>query len=74
MMVQRPRIFEDRDYTQPTTPWLWREHDVQLQKVPEGWAVMDGGEQIHTAGTVSAALIVFDQLTEGNDGIEDNKR
>ena len=47
---------------------------MQLQKVPEGWAVMDGGEQIHTAGTVSAALIVFDQLTEGNDGIEDNKR
>ena len=55
MMVQRPRIFEDRDFTQPTTPWLWKDADVQLQKVPEGWEEMNGGDQIHTAGTVSDA-------------------
>lgn len=74
MIMHRPRIFEDREFTQPTTPWLWKDDDVQLQKVPEGWAVIDGGEQIHTAGTVSAALIVFDQLTEGDNGTEDNNR
>ena len=71
MMVQRPRIFEDREFTQPTTPWLWKDADVQLQKVPEGWAVMDGGEQIHTSGTVSGALVVFDQLTEGDNDVKD---
>ena len=72
MMVQRPRVFEDREYTQPTTPWLWKDNDVQLQKTPTGWAVLDGGETVHVSGTVSGALIVFDSLTEGTeDGIED---
>ena len=71
MMVQRPRVFEDREYTQPTTPWLWKDHDVQLQKTPTGWAVLDDGETIHVSGTVSGALVVFDSLTEGSDGTED---
>jgi hypothetical protein len=72
MMVQRPRVFEDREYTQPTTPWLWKDHDVQLQKTPTGWAVLDGDETICVAGTVSAALIVFDNALEGmEDGTED---
>lgn len=71
MMVQRPRVFEDREYTQPTTPWLWKDKDVQLQKTSAGWAVLDDGETIHVAGSVSAALVVFDSLTEGNDGTKD---
>ena len=71
MMVQRPRIFEDREYTQPTTPWLWKEQDVQLQKTPAGWAVLAGDETIHVAGTVSAALIVFDDVLEGIDDVKD---
>ena len=71
MMVQRPRVFEDREFTQPTTPWLWKEQDVQLQKTPAGWAVLNGDETIHVSGTVSGALVVFDSLTEGNDGTED---
>lgn len=72
MMVQRPRIFEDREYIQPATPWLWKDQDVQLQKTAAGWAVLDGEKTICVAGTVSAALIVFDNVTEGTkDGIED---
>ena len=71
MIMHRPRIFEDREYTQPTTPWLWKDNDVQLQKTPAGWAVLNGDETICVAGTVSAALIVFDNVTEGNDGTED---
>ena len=71
MMVQRPRIFEDREYTQPATPWLWKDQGVQLQKTPTGWAVLDGDETIHVSGTVSGALVVFDSLTEGSDGTED---
>lgn len=74
MIMHRPRVFEDREYTQPSTPWLWKDSEVQLQKVPAGWAVVDGDETIHVAGTVSAALIVFSEVTEGNDGIEDNNR
>ena len=71
MMVQRPRVFEDREYTQPTTPWLWKDQDVQLQKTPTGWAVLAGDETICVAGTVSAALVVFDNVTEGTeDGTE----
>ncbi len=65
MMVQRPRIFEDREFVQPTTPWLWKDQDVQLQKTPTGWAVLAGNETIHVSGTVSGALVVFDSLTEG---------
>ena len=72
MMVQRPRVFEDREYTQPTTPWLWKEQDVQLQKTPAGWAVMADNETIYVAGTVSAALVVFDDVLEGKEnGIKD---
>ena len=72
MMVQRPRIFEDREFTQPTTPWLWKEQDVQLQKTPAGWAVLADDETIHVSGTVSGALVVFDSLTEGTrNGTED---
>ncbi len=72
MMVQRPRVFEDREYTQPTTPWLWKEQDVQLQKTPAGWAVLADNETIYVAGTVSAALVVFDDVLEGKEnGIKD---
>ena len=72
MMAQRPRVFEDREYTQPTTPWLWKEQDVQLQKTPAGWAVMADDETIYVAGTVSAALVVFDDVLEGKEnGIKD---
>jgi len=72
MIMHRRRIFDDREYVQPTTPWLWKDNDVQLQKTPAGWAVLDGDETICVAGTVSAALIVFDNVTEGTkDGIED---
>jgi len=71
MMVQRPRIFEDREYIQPATPWLWKDEDVQVQKTANGWAVLNGGETIHVAGSVSGALVVFDTLTEGNDGTKD---
>ena len=72
MMVQRPRVFEDREYTQPTTPWLWKDNDVQLQKTSTGWAVLADDETIHVSGTVSGALVVFDSLTEGTgDGTED---
>lgn len=66
-MIMRKRIFEDRQYTQPATPWLWKESDIQLQKTPDGWAVLDGGETVHVAGTVSAALIWFEDLTGGNE-------
>jgi len=72
MMVQRPRVFEDREFTQPTTPWLWKEQDVQLQKTPTGWAVLAENEIIYVAGTVSAALVVFDDVLEGKEnGIKD---
>ncbi len=72
MIMRRPRIFEDREYTQPTTPWLWKDQDVQLQKTPAGWAVLAGNETICVAGTVSAALIVFDDVLEGKEnGIKD---
>ena len=71
MMVQRPRIFEDREYIQPATPWLRKDEDVQVQKTANGWAVLDGGETIHVSGSVSGALVVFDSLTEGNDGTKD---
>lgn len=72
MMVQRPRVFEDREFTQPTTPWLWKEQDVQLQKTPAGWAVLADNETIYVAGTVSAALVVFDDVLEGKEnGIKD---
>ena len=67
MIMHRPRIFEDREFTQPTTPWLWKDNDVQLQKTPAGWAVLDDGETVYVSGTVSGALIVFDSLTEGTD-------
>lgn len=66
-MIMRKRIFEDRQYIQPATPWLWKESDVQLQKTPEGWAVLDGDETVHVAGTVSAALVWFEDLTGGNE-------
>lgn len=66
-MIMRKRIFEDNKYTQPATPWLWKESDVQLQKTPEGWAVLDGDETVHVAGTVSAALVWFEDLTGGNE-------
>ena len=52
MMVQRPRIFEDREYIQPATPWLWKDQDVQLQKTPTGWAVLDGDKTICVAGCI----------------------
>ena len=72
MMVQIPRVFEDREFTQPTTPWLWKEQDVQLQKTPAGWAVLADNETIYVAGTVSAALVVFDDVLEGKEnGIKD---
>ncbi len=71
-MIQRARIFEDREFTQPTTPWLWKDQDVQLQKTPTGWAVLAEDETICVAGTVSAALVVFENVLEGKEnGIKD---
>ncbi len=70
MIRKRTSIFEDREFTKPTTPWLWKDSDVQLQKVDNGWAVLEDGEQVHVSGTVSGALVFFDQLTEGRDGTE----
>lgn len=70
-MIMRKRIFEDKKYTQPATPWLWKDNEVQLQKTPTGWAVLEGSETVHVAGTVSAALVWFEDLTGGKkDGFE----
>ena len=72
-MIMRKRIFEDKKYAQPSTPWLWKDNrSSSYRRRLTGWAVLDGGETVHVAGTVSAALVWFEDLTGGKeDGTTD---